>query len=347
MAKASRISISQIAAVAPQTTFAIIACAVFWMTIGQPDKSLPQIDERSPARQALVNTQQVLVMADQQSPAVLARQGKAALAVAGAHALADEKPFDVVSNLCVGNVLVEHGNKDEGIRYLKTAVALAPQSRWLRLNLAQKLSDCSKTADAKEQYQLICQAYPLWSAPHVALAEIYLQNQDPESAANELKLALQSDSSNFYARKLRAIALARTGQMSRGLGEYVLGEAAEQSKTPIDIKQFLDNYGMPDRALFQLRRLVQDHPEDPMNKLRLARMLIYTGQLPEAKTLLLEIRRAIPGNFEVHRNLAFVLQRLGDSNVAISEFAQSIRLEQNATGSEEIKPDDKQDNTEE
>src|SRR5207253_6147788 len=67
--------------------------------------------------------------------------------------------------------------------------------------------------------------------------------------------------------------------------------------------------------------------DQPAIKLSLARVFMYTGQINDAKQLLMEARKKASSDPDVHRNLALVLQRLGESN-------QALRSEERRVGKE-------------
>jgi predicted Zn-dependent protease len=315
----------------PQAIFAIAACLFFSFTIYQPNKLLPELDQAN-GKKSFVDTEAILQEAASLEPAKLAAEGKVDLAITKAHQMANAKPLDVLSNVCAGNVIAQVGDKDQGVRLLKKAAALAPRSRWVRINLADTLAASKRYTEAIDQYKLILQVYPHWARPHLSLANIYWQQDDEKKVAEELGLALESDSGNTDARKMRGFALARAGQSKKGFDEFMIAEAQEHtvSGPPADIKHQIENWKTPERAIYELHHQLDQNPDDPMNKLRLARLLIYTNELAEAKQLLLEARRAAPTNYEIHRNLAYVLQKLGDSNLALHEFIQSVKQQEMA-----------------
>ena len=313
---------------------AAVATVAFWLTIGQPDNVTPQEqDMQNPTWKYSVGfAPDVVEQAMSMPPGRLLTQGKVEESVREAIQLAADKPHDVMVNLCAGNVLSQVGNKDEGFRLLKKAVALAPRSRYIRLNLAEKFASDKRYDEAVNQYRLIIAGYPHWSKPHLDLAEIYLATEQPQLEAEELKIVLEQDPTNGTLRKQRALALTRTGLDKEGLEEYVRGNADELNflGLPADVKQAAENWGSINRAEYECRRELESDPDSTTTKLRLARILIYRGQTVAAKTLLTEAARKAPNNPDVHRNLALVLQKLGDSNAALAEFRRSVNLEQAA-----------------
>ena len=312
-----------------QTGFAFLAAIGFWMTIIEPGNILPgEVAGLNPKEQILY-TPEILNEAANMDPARIMNSGKADIAIKRAYDLASVRPHDVAANICAGNVLLQAGEEEEGFRKLKRAVALAPRSRYVRMNLADKLAEKGRYQEAIAQYQLICEGFPGWSKPRQALANIYLKIESPADAASELKQVLEIEPNNGRARMLRGIALARAGQGRKGLEEYFMGDAAQQNfeGLPDDLKQLIKVWGALDKAENGAYQELATRPEDAMVKLRLARILMYTGRPREAKLRLLESRKGAPSDPDVHRNLALVLQKLGETNLALSEFTLSANLE--------------------
>jgi len=311
----------------PTILFAVMGLGMFWVTIIQPEKVALQ--ESTDKEEVWLDSPAVLEAADAQEPAVLLAQGKTQQAVEAASKLAEAKPHDVVASVVAGNVLWQSGDKDGGMRYLKRSVALAPRSRFVRLNLADKLAAEKKYPEAIVQYDLVLAQQPEWVKARRGLADVYLQTSEWNKAAAELAKILQAEPNNGEVRKLYGLCLGFAGKGRDGLKEYILGESTQLSFSglPADLKRQTDAWGSLERATIELRRQLSLQPDDPMTKLTLARVLSATGQLPEAKTLLLEARKKSPTNPDIHRNLAVVMQKLGEPNLALAEFNLSISLQ--------------------
>jgi len=315
----------------PQMVCAVVAMTAFWMTIVQPDSILPGEEETGPpgSKNFRIHSADIIKQAETMAPSRLLEAGKPDLAIEEAHRLAEAKPHDVVANLAAGNVLCTVGDKDEGFLLLKRSVALAPRSRYVRMNLAEKLASAKRYDEAIAQYNLILQGYGHWSKPHLALANIYIAQERYADAASELQAALDSEPNNGEVRKLRGVCLARSGKIKRGLDEYVMGDAIQQNFAglPADLKQLVTNWGSLERADFELGRELELNGDNPTLKLRRARIMMYTGRVSEAKPLLMEARKKGSTDAELHMSLAIVLQKLGDSNLAQAEFMQALSLQ--------------------
>ena len=315
----------------PELALAALAAVVFSFTITHPENILPEdlIPGKSTGQNPVLFSPDVIAEAMELPPGKLLADGEKESAVKKAYELSDKRPHDVLVAVCAGNVLVEVGQLDRGFRLLKRSVALAPTSRYIRMNLAGHLSDKERYEESLSQYKLVTEAYPHWPKPRLAVAEIYMKTNNPALAAEELKIALDAEPNNFKARRQRGIALGRSGKAARGLEEYFIGDSTELQLQgyPEDVRMMRKNWGTLDRALFEFQKELEMRPDDPNVKLRLARIYMYSGQPADAKKLLMEARKKAPKNFEIHRSLALVLKKLGEESQALSEFILSVKCE--------------------
>jgi Flp pilus assembly protein TadD len=318
------------ALLAPEIFLSLVAMVAFWATIVQPENLLPE--DNDPGHKDMVIYSPLILKEAAEVPAAkLLADGKPDEAIRTAGEMASKKPHDVKANLSAGNVLIKAGATDDGFRLLKRSVALAPRSRFVRMNLADQLAENKRYDDAVTQYSLISTAYPHWAKPHIALAEIYAQREQHDTAAAEYEKALETEANNGDIKKARGLELARAGNGRAGLDEYVRGDTTQLSSgPPDDVKRLIELWGSLDRAVFEIRKELTARPDEPELKLSLARALMYTGQTQDAKQLLVEARKRAPQNPTIHRNLALVMQKMGDTNLALSEFMMSINLEKSA-----------------
>lgn len=316
------------ALVSPQLALALIGMVAFGATIRPPEEA-GLSDGPLSEKQLLLATPDVLKKAAELEPAKLLAAGKPSEAMKKAYSMAEEKRYDVVAIICAGNTLVDCGDEEEGLKLLKRAVSLAPNSRYVRINYAEKLAQEKKTKDAMAQYQQIVKENPRWTKPRLALATMDFDQGKYKEAANELKYVIEADPNNYEAMKMRGLALARSGKARSGLEEYVRGIDTERQIVglPDDMQRTVKAWGSLERTIFEIRKTLNMNPKDHQAKIQLARILIYTGQAGEAKTLLLQARKKAATNWQLRRTLAIAFKKEGEDNLALSEFMQSVNLE--------------------
>ncbi len=318
----------------PALVFALAATAVFAVSIIKPEDILPaEVAGMQGTEEAILYTPDVIKKADGMEPGRLAAAGKLDQATKKAYALAAAKPYDVVTNIGCGNVLSQSTSEDiaaEGFRLLKRSVALAPRSRYVRLNLAEKLSQKRRFDEAIAQYQLIIQGFPRWARPRLALSEIYMTIDRPAKAAEELEIAVELEPNNGQSKKMCGLALARAGKMGEGFEEYVMGCALEKihQGLPPDLKQQLAMHGSLLKAESYFLQDLRTRPDDVTSKYMLGRIYLYTERYGDAKVRLMEARKRATSDPDVRRSLSIVLKKLGEDNLALNEFMSSVRAEQ-------------------
>jgi predicted Zn-dependent protease len=307
---------------------ALVAMWFFWVSISQPDDVLTLDKTNVSGQTQIVDSPDVLKLANEMEPNKLAQAGKFKEASEAAETLLKSKPHNVLYNLCAGNVYLITGASNEGLKLLKRSVALAPYSRFVRLNYAQQLTLQKHYDEAIAQYKLLSRAYPRWSEPYLELANIYLVRNNYVEAAQELQNVLLINPSMSSVRKTRGLTLAKANKTKEGLDEYMMGVTIEtQSGLPETLKEIVASCGTVDRAIYSLQQQADQREDDYVPRLRLAQLYSYLGQSRDAKTLLLHARRIAPTNPEIHRTLAVVLKKLGDEHQAVSEFMLSMALE--------------------
>lgn len=308
---------------------AVVCMATFWFTI--PSFDAENAPATSNSDSGPVNPNEIMAQANCLHPMVLANSGNLVEATREAATLVQKKGHDVLVNICAGNVFCMAGAGDDGLKYLKKAVALSRRNKQVVANYAQRLEQFGHTDEAIVQYNAWAKMDPSSDAPHMALAKIYLAQKNPDMAAQELGAVVELNNANFAARKLRGIALARAGKLKPGLEEYMLANAQESQSGPPDVlKQMLGNSGNSamDRVIYEMQQQVNQHEAEYVPKLRLAQLYIYGGNAKDAKELLLDARRLAPNNAEVQRTLAVALKQLGEDNQALSAFGLSVKLEE-------------------
>lgn len=304
---------------------AIVCMAFFWFTIVSFEGDSAATDKN--------DSTSVDVMAEVNTlkPMQLLNAGNLEMAMREASTLVQKKAHNAAANVCAGMVFVAAGAGEDGLRYLKKGVALSHRDKNVTLEYARALNQTKHTDEAVAQYQALVRIDPRWAVPHAELAQIYMDTKHPDEAAKELGALVDSNPNNFAARKLRGIALARSGKLKPGLEEYMLAIAQEgQSGPPETLRQMLGTAGASamDRVIFELEQQVNNRPTEYVPKLRLAQLYTYGGNPKAAKDLLMDARRLAPQNAEVQRTLAVVLKQLGEDTQAMSAFGLSVKLEE-------------------
>ena len=317
------------ALMSPQVLIAVVAMVAFFYTVQTPDKAV--LNGNLQVKQGQ-DTQEVLKEVQRLKPYKDMMKGSLTDAVVGSNKLLEADPNDVAANWCSALIALKSGRKDDAFERMRKTVALVPKNKALRLEYARALATNGKVDEAITQYKLIISQAKELAAPRMELATMYLNIDKPMDAANALAELIEVKPNDSNAHKLRGIALARAGQAEEGMNEYNTGIVAENvSGQPQAVRILLGAWGDIDKAKFQLERQIQEHPDDPMPKVRLAEIYLYIDKPLDAKQYLIDARKLAPQNPEIHRTLCIAYKKLGDSKLALTSFMQSIALDQAAS----------------
>lgn len=207
------------------------------------------------------------------------------LASVEAHAAAD------YSN---GTTLVNQGRVDEGIRYLRTAVALEPQSATRHLGLGYALCAQGRVPEAIIQYQKAIALQPDSAYGYDSLGNALLQIGDIAGAKTQYQKALEikPDFAEAYGNLGRS--LLRLGQV--------------------------------DEAIVQLQERVALQPESAVAHNELGYCLLRAGRLDDAVDQFQKSLEIQPDNYEVCYILGTTYYREGMAAKAIACYGKVVEL---------------------
>ena len=310
-----------------EAALALVAMGAFYLSVSHPDKAVISANSQvKPGHE----TQEVLKDVQKLKPyKLMMKEGHLIEAVQESAKLLEAEPNDVAVNWCAALIAMKSRRYDDAFNQMKHTLALVPKNRALRLEFARNLVKAGKIEEAIAQYKLVISQAPNVVLPRMELASLYMNQNRPQDAANELEALLQLKPTESNARKMRGLALAQTGKAEQGMNEYLDGVVNENaSGQPQAVKLLLGMWGDIDKAKFQLERQMQENPDDAMAKLRLAEIYLYMNKPGEAKPYLLDARKLKPENPEIHRTLCVVYKKLGNSKQALTCFMQSIAQDQ-------------------
>ena len=238
-------------------------------------------------------------------------------------------PSDFWLNHDLGVALSHQGAKDaaEAIGFLRTAVALRPQTAGARVNLAVALYH----AGDYEGSAAACRAgLRLDSGDnhlHHNLGAALREKGDLAGAEAAYREAIRLDPRS-------ARAFASLGTVLRA-SDPVGAEAAYREALRLNPKESIAHFnlanlvwaaGRRDEALAEFREAARLDPQDRRFQLQLGNALRETGDLPGAEGAYREAIRLDPNDPESHTNLGAALRAKGDLVGAAASHRESIRL---------------------
>lgn len=295
---------------------------------------------QSSANDASLFSESLLKQIADMPPSVALATGRQEDAISGAADLVKSKKYDVKSYMCAGNVYVMSNDtalQPKGYSLLRETVYLCPESRYVHLNFARQLVALNRLEEAGREYDKLCGSFGNWLPPRLEQAALFMKLGQPADAARRVKEVLDSDPNNPQALKIRGIIKGDEGSGSKddaktkqGFADYTKAFDNEKKlKCPPDSQAIVDiNDGSVQKAIAFEQQRVQNNKDDVDAKLLLAQLLIYQGQLTDAKALLLDAQKNDPKNPEPHRLLAEVLYLMKDEQGAFAEFKEAARQDQ-------------------
>ena len=282
-----------------QVGLAIVAVTLYFVTIINPDK-VPSVAPNRPVGAVddlTLLSESVLDDMNKREPQKLLAAGKKDAALSAAEKEVKAHPYDVRSLMSAGNCYCDaagDGAKDaggieKGIAYLRKSVALCPQSRYVRLNVARHLVKANKLEDAVTQYELLDKSTSEeWTAPRIELAELYLTKNETAKAVDELRKVMQNDTKNGAAQERLGLAMARNNDDKEGFEEFNKGYAIRQMNNQLwELNAYVGRFGNDKgKAEEDLQKLVKDNPENRDYIILLGELYLSENKTQAAKDLL-------------------------------------------------------------
>jgi len=267
-----------------------------------------------------------------QGPSIseLFESGQTDEALQAARQLLKNNPYDLKTLMCAGDIFSQvPESTDEGFDLLRRSIQAVPQSRWVRLNYARKLAEAKRYEEAIPEYKKLADQYnDKWITPRYELAQLYLDQKEFAAASNELRVALQTDVKNGFARKQLGLCLAADNHLDDGFSEFKKGVSLDRLQGyPSEVEDLMEkNEFDAEKALVDLRSMIAESPDDADLKLDEARLLIATKKIDEAKIVLKDMLQKDKEDADAHLVLAEAFLAQNDERSALAEFKEAAKL---------------------
>jgi predicted Zn-dependent protease len=308
----------------PQAVLAAVCVIAFWLTLvkagssGAPPTGGPN--------DLSLNSAQVLLDVQNMEPSKLAAEGNIDDAVSEAGRELNERPNDLRTVMCAGNMLSQYGDKEKGLQLLKKSLDLAPQSRYVRLNCARQLAACNRMEESIAQYLILCRTYPKQYEPHFEIANVYMNSHKPNLAAEQYKIILDGNPGQTLVRKNYGLALSASGSAKEGFDNFIqaCGVGKDEASYASVAKTVLQNNGNSvKKALGDMKIEVATKPKQMGPRITFAQLLLYLGRYDEAKDVALEAIKLDSSNPELYMVLAEANLKLDEKEEAKKAFSKA------------------------
>jgi tetratricopeptide (TPR) repeat protein len=213
----------------------------------------------------------------------------------------DPKVFE--SNLNLGQLYAKEGNVDEGLKFLRAATELKPQSNpsdglasaWL--SIAQLLQQKNDNAGALDASRRAAKFNPKDTEPHLLAGGILEKQDDFNGATNEYKVALAINPKSQDALAGLVDAYTRNHQL--------------------------------DLAAETLRDYLKLDPTNPAAHLQMGRLLLKSGKTEEALAEFEAGLKGSPKDFDLRHEIAAVYASTGNYKESATRYAQLVEARPN------------------
>jgi serine/threonine-protein kinase len=204
-------------------------------------------------------------------------------------------PGDFWLNMELGSVLVASKRDEEGLGYLRAAVALRPRAGAAHTNLGLALAQAGRVDEGIAEY----------------------------------KKALEIDDRNVYARTNLGGALYQKGRVDEAIAEARKAMEIDPMvfQAPANLAMALYDKGLLDEAIAECRKALKLEPRHASSHSILGRSLQDKGDLNGAIVAFRKLVEIEPGDVSAHCSLAHSLYQKGRLNEAIAEYKKTLELD--------------------
>ena len=240
------------------------------------------------------------------------------------------------TNLNLGLVLANFGERDQAISYLNAATQLQPASHperskehaWIALG---KLQLASKPADAEQAFSEAAKLVPADPEPRLLLAELYENSGKLEAASTHYREALAGAKGEVRTQALRglvnvSLASKQYGEAEKSVREYLASNSAD-SQARLLLGRLLAAQGKNEEALAQLSGAGND--SDPQVVREKAGLLMALNRDAEALPIYKQLVEQNSNDAQLRYQYGLVLMHQHQWSDAEQQLLAAIKLNPN------------------
>jgi Flp pilus assembly protein TadD len=242
----------------------------------------------------------------------------------GAQGNAMEQAHEVL-----GMALLNERKTDAALAQFRLAVQANPKDATARLDLGEAYSSSGQDELAIEQTREVVRLSPDDAMPHRLLGALLGRAHQPEAGVEELRIAARLEPTNSETQVLLGTQLSGMfGHLDDAIA--AMQEAVRLSPESPRARAGLENLqALKVRLAEELakeRGLLQDHPNDPDVRYRLAQAEARAGDLKDAIRDFQKFAELRPASGSPHADLAELYVLTGDRNSAWAEVRKAREL---------------------
>ena len=208
------------------------------------------------------------------------------------------------------------------------ALALAPDSPYAHMALADLLVEQEKAVEAEAEYRQAVAALPDSSEAHRRLAEAVRLQGDLDEAASELATAIRLDPKSARAHTDLGLVHRGNGQNKEAIAEYRKAIALDPDLIDAhnNLAITLASERQLEAAVAEFREMIRIDPDSPSGYYNMASVLADLDLDVEAAAALREVIRINPNHYNAHYNIGELFRLDNKYDDAAREFKEFLRL---------------------
>ena len=254
------------------------------------------------------------------------RVGDFAAAAAACRARLEAGPGDALALHMLGLIAFAEGHAGEAVGHLVAAVAAAPESAEIRVNLALALRAQGNREGALEQYRHLLAQHPHDPDLLLGMAQVYLDGRSAAPALPLLDRALKAAPRRADLHALRGELLESLGDRAGARTAYLaaLEIAPDDAAIRLALGTLLHRDGETEAALELLSNAAAALPGSAPAAFRLGLALADDGRLEEALLCFFQAADLDPVDPDAHNERGIALCRLGRPGEGAQAFRRAL-----------------------
>ena len=236
---------------------------------------------------------------------------------------------DHLGSLALGGATaLQLGDYDEGIAFLRTAAALAPDDFDIHYNLGFAYGAAERLDEAQAAYQRAADIRPGFAQPHVNLGFLQHRGGHLDDAVASFRTAIEMEPHHVEALNNLGAVLEVQGLLDEAVTIF-----EQASKLRPDAARLHYNFGRVAMrtgriadAVEAFRRAVERQPDFTAAHNNLGNALRMAGDLDPAVEAFGHALELEPDHAETHNNLGALLREMGQPEAALTHLRRAVEI---------------------
>lgn len=237
-------------------------------------------------------------------------------------------PRDPFVHLQLASAYSDAGRIDDAVREYETALKINPHLFQAHTDFGLLLIDLGRIDEAADHFSASLKINPNDHWAHYGMGLVYARRNKATQAAEEFEKAVVLEPDMILARYQLGLALLAQGKAREAKSAFsaIIEDQPYFGPAYAGLGMVAERQGKLDEAAGHYRHAIQLGAGSEAYA-SLAGLLTRQGKWKEAVSVLRESVRVLPGIPALHYNLAFALERTGDTDGAIRHYSSAVKLD--------------------